>query len=177
MRSRQVRAASVGNDKIPGTTDRPLTIWGTETQVQMVLQMVAEIQARPDDRPPRPLRTQPGAATYAPPPSSRIPAAAVRRAPCHVRAATGAIGYPGYAPPHPDTRHTRRRRPSTAPPPRPVRATSSTATGLWLVALPPQDAGAADAAAQYAAYYAQYGQPAQAEPSPYAYPPQPPAYQ
>merc|ERR1719424_2598976 len=43
----------VGNDKIPGTNDRPLTIWGSPEQVQHVLQMVADIIARPDDRPNR----------------------------------------------------------------------------------------------------------------------------
>lgn len=51
IRDRTGARVRVGNEKIAGTNDRPVTIWGTETQIQMVLGMIAEIISRPDDRP------------------------------------------------------------------------------------------------------------------------------
>jgi len=43
----------VSNDKLPGTQDRAVTIWGSDDQVQQVLAMINGIVSQPDSRPPR----------------------------------------------------------------------------------------------------------------------------
>ena len=183
----------MGNDKIPGTEDRAgarshltydlgefyigrralsaaVTIWGTDTQVKMVLQvrrdrgllmisasftydgghillqMIAEILSRPDDRPPRGPKSHPPAA-----------------APYNPYGAPAAYpGYPGYsgydpygAPPAP-----------YGAPPAPGYDAASYAAAYG------GQAGAGYDAAAYAAYYGQQG--AAPPPPPGAPPPPPP---
>ena len=90
----------VGNDKIPGTNDRPLTIWGNDTQITQVLQMVTEICARPDDRPQRPSHRQ--QVNSAPPPPSPYGYPPPYGGPPHGYApppSYHASAYPGYGAP------------------------------------------------------------------------------
>lgn len=140
----------VGNDKIPGTNDRPLTIWGTPEQTQQVLVMVNEIINRPDDRPQRsgggghtnPYGAYPyGGAYGAPPPPYGYPPPPPPGG--------SAYGYPPPPPPPPGGAYG-------APPPPP----------------PPGGAPAAAPAYDYSAYYAQQYSQAPggdaANPDPYA---------
>mmetsp|Transcript_16165 Transcript_16165/g.34199 ORF Transcript_16165/g.34199 Transcript_16165/m.34199 type:complete len:499 (+) Transcript_16165:95-1591(+) len=53
IRDRSGARVRVSNEKEPGTELRKLTIWGTETQVHVVLTMIGEITSRADDRPGR----------------------------------------------------------------------------------------------------------------------------
>ena len=45
----------VSNDKLPGTQDRAVTIWGTDAQTQQVIAMINNIISQPDTRPPKPV--------------------------------------------------------------------------------------------------------------------------
>lgn len=53
IRDRTGARVRVGNDKIPGSNDRPVTIWGNQEQINQVIAMISEIISRPDDRPNR----------------------------------------------------------------------------------------------------------------------------
>ena len=168
----------VGNDKIPGTQDRPVTIWGTQEQVQQVMAMIAEITSRPDDRPPRQPKPQgyapqgyappygappaqygappPGYNPYAPPPAPP-PAYNPYAPPPPGQPASGygAPPPPGYAA-QPPASYGSEAPQQYAPPP-----------GYSIQPPPASSAPAApDYSAQYAAYYAaqqQQQQPDQAQ--------------
>jgi predicted RNA-binding protein YlqC (UPF0109 family) len=135
----------VGNDVIPGTNDRPVTIWGTDPQVQQVLAMINEIASRPDDRPPR----MPKGGGGAPPPSyPGYPPPSYHGYPPQSYGAPPPMNYaayPGYgAPPAPPQQHHQQ------PPP------------------PPASSGGYDAYAQY------YQQPPPPPPQGHQPPPPPP---
>ena len=151
----------VGNDKIPGSEDRPLTIWGTPEQTQAVLAMVAEIIARPDDRGPRQPRGQPPPNPYGYPPPNPYAPPGYGAPPNPYAPPPNPYGAPPPPPGYPPNQY--------APPPQ-----QQYAPPAGYGAAPPPPPGGAPATApqqyDYSAYYAQQAQPGAegAPPDPYA---------
>jgi predicted RNA-binding protein YlqC (UPF0109 family) len=157
----------VGNDKIPGSNDRPLTIWGTPEQVQQVLAMVGDICNRPDDRPPRGgghggappnpygYPPNPYAAYGAPPPPPPAGNPYGYPPPPQGGAPPGGYGYPPPPPPGYGA-------PPPPPPGGPAAGAPAPSGGYdysaYYAQQPPPGYGAAPASADpYAAYYAAQG--------------------
>ena len=155
IRDKSGARVRVGNDKVGD--ERPVTIWGTETQVQIVLTMINEILARPDDRPPRQPR---GAAPAAPSYNPYAPPPAYAAAPPGYPPSYQQPGYYSAPPGYPQ-------QPAGAPP-------------AYGAPPPPPSSGYQDAAAPAPAPAPAYAPPAQGyegytQPPAYGAPPPPPA--